>query len=190
MLANESGDARLDQGFQVCVVDGGEGEVEHVEGGGSDGREVSVEEDEVEDAWTQDVSGIYGCGFFVKDKFKPAVRRQMSDLLEHRALWSCRRKSPESTPEGFCGVPSPPWLVETSQRGHWVGSTWSRRAEEEEEEVEEEKECEVHGTTPGLREGGACCVVERESIWRMTMSCSNRWGDRAEPNSAYLRAKA
>jgi hypothetical protein len=51
VLADEGADARVDQGVEVGVVDGGEGEVEDVEGGRPDGGEVAVEEDEVEDAY-------------------------------------------------------------------------------------------------------------------------------------------
>lgn len=45
VLANERGDAGVDESFEVDVANGGEGEIEDVEGGGTDGREVSVEED-------------------------------------------------------------------------------------------------------------------------------------------------
>lgn len=51
MLADEGTHARVDEGFEVYVVDSGEGEVEDVEGDGADGGEVSVEEDGVEDTW-------------------------------------------------------------------------------------------------------------------------------------------
>lgn len=44
VLADERGDTGVDEGFEIDVVDGGEGEVEDVEGGGTDGGEVSVEE--------------------------------------------------------------------------------------------------------------------------------------------------
>lgn len=47
MLADEGGNAGVDEGFEVDVVDGGEGEVEDVESGRADGGEVTVEEDEV-----------------------------------------------------------------------------------------------------------------------------------------------
>lgn len=51
MLADEGIHARVDEGFEIYVVDGGEGEVEDVEGDGADRGEVSVEEDGVEDTW-------------------------------------------------------------------------------------------------------------------------------------------
>jgi hypothetical protein len=47
MLSDEGAYAGLNERFEVCVVDGGEGEVEDVEGDGADGGEVAVEEDEV-----------------------------------------------------------------------------------------------------------------------------------------------
>lgn len=47
MLADEGLYAGLYQGFKVCVIDSGEGEVEYIEGDGSDRGEVAVEEDEV-----------------------------------------------------------------------------------------------------------------------------------------------
>jgi hypothetical protein len=50
MLAHERAHAGVDQGLEVDVVDGGEGDVEDVDGGGADGGEEAVEEDEVEDA--------------------------------------------------------------------------------------------------------------------------------------------
>lgn len=47
VLADEGGDAGVDEGFEVDVVYGGEGEVEDVEGGRADGGEVTVEENKV-----------------------------------------------------------------------------------------------------------------------------------------------
>lgn len=44
-MADERGDTGVDEGFEIDVVDGGKGEIEDVKGGGTDGREVSVEED-------------------------------------------------------------------------------------------------------------------------------------------------
>lgn len=58
MLADEGTHTGVDEGFEVYVVDGGEGEVEDVEGDWADGGEVSVEEDGVENTclWRRDVS--------------------------------------------------------------------------------------------------------------------------------------
>jgi len=50
-LPDQRGGARVDQGLELDVGDGGEGEVEDFDGGGADGGEVAVEEDGVEDAW-------------------------------------------------------------------------------------------------------------------------------------------
>lgn len=50
MLTHKGTDTAIDEGFEVHIVDGGDGEVENVEAGRTDGREVTVEEDEVEDA--------------------------------------------------------------------------------------------------------------------------------------------
>lgn len=47
MLSDERADAGFDECFEVGVVDGGQSEVEDVEGDGADGGEVAVEEDEV-----------------------------------------------------------------------------------------------------------------------------------------------
>lgn len=47
MLADEGLYAGLYKGFKVCVIDSGEGEVEYIEGDGSDRGEIAVEEDEV-----------------------------------------------------------------------------------------------------------------------------------------------
>lgn len=41
----------LDEGFEVDIVNGRQGEVEQVAGEGRDGGEVAVEEDGVEDCW-------------------------------------------------------------------------------------------------------------------------------------------
>lgn len=51
VLAHEGVDARVDQGFEFDIVYSWEGEVEDFDGAGADGREVSVEEDEVQDAY-------------------------------------------------------------------------------------------------------------------------------------------
>lgn len=51
MLAHEGVDARVDQGFEFDIIHSWEGEVEDVDGAGADGWEVSVEEDEVQDAY-------------------------------------------------------------------------------------------------------------------------------------------
>ena len=45
MLADQGGDARIDKGFEINIINGGEGEVKDIEGGRTDGGEVSVEED-------------------------------------------------------------------------------------------------------------------------------------------------
>lgn len=59
MLSDQRGYARVDQGFQVRVVDRRESEVEHVECDWSDAREVTVKEDEVEDTYTISFSSTY-----------------------------------------------------------------------------------------------------------------------------------
>ena len=44
MLTDERGNAGVDEGLEIDVIDGGKGEVEDVEGNRADGGEVSVEE--------------------------------------------------------------------------------------------------------------------------------------------------
>lgn len=50
MLAHQGVYARVDQCFEFYIVHSGESEVEDVDGAGADGWEVSVEEDEIQDA--------------------------------------------------------------------------------------------------------------------------------------------
>lgn len=47
MLAHQGVYARVDQGFELYIIHSWESEVENVDGSRADGREVSVEEDEV-----------------------------------------------------------------------------------------------------------------------------------------------
>lgn len=68
-LAGEGGGALVDHGFELVIVDVGEGEVEDVAGAGDEGGEEAGEEDCVEDAF-DDISDGAWVGKNVEDELR------------------------------------------------------------------------------------------------------------------------